>query len=544
MARKAIYKHSTVATTPDDGTSEIGTDEWNAAPDAQGMLGFSPQTSTITISSGNLAVTDTITVAAAETGTTDVIDTFDITNTNEYDLLYVFADAGDTITITHTGSPSVSGQIVTISGINETLSETSPKIFIRKGNYWYGYGGGAVNSIDDVQDVTVTSVGDNEVLAYDTSSSKWINQTAAEAGLSTASATETLTNKTIDGDNNTISNLAHGAEVDNPTSGVHGVTGSVVGTTDTQTLTNKTLTSPVISSISNTGTVTLPTSTDTLVGRATTDTLTNKTINSASNTITITESNISDLGSYITASSTDTLTNKTFDANGTGNSISNIENADIASAAAIDFSKLAALTSGNILVGNVSNVATSVAVSGDVAITNAGVTTVSDLTISGETQGDVLYFNGTNWVRLPAGTNGYYLQTGGAGANPAWAEVVAGGKALLAADSTEVTVTGTTATQVKDVDFIKNSNTLDVQTITIAVRIKTDNAGTTGTVRVRHDGGGTDDLTLTTTSTSYEVKTGTIDASGFSSDRHTLEFFMDDGSGDTISMDMTEVWAE
>src|SRR5210317_61368 len=60
-------------------------------------------------------------------------------------------------------------------------------------------------------------------------------------------------------------------------------------------------------------------------------TLTNKTINSASNTITITESDISDLGSYITASSTDTLTNKTFDANGTGNSISNIEVADLAS---------------------------------------------------------------------------------------------------------------------------------------------------------------------------------------------------------------------
>jgi len=37
------------------------------------------------------------------------------------------------------------------------------------------------------------------------------------------------------------------------------------------------------------------------------------------------EADISDLGSYITASSTDTLTNKTFDANGTGNSISNID---------------------------------------------------------------------------------------------------------------------------------------------------------------------------------------------------------------------------
>ena len=48
--------------------------------------------------------------------------------------------------------------------------------------------------------------------------------------------------------------------------------------TGTQTLTNKTLTAPVISSISNTGTLTLPTSTDTIVGRATTDTLTNKTL--------------------------------------------------------------------------------------------------------------------------------------------------------------------------------------------------------------------------------------------------------------------------
>ncbi|MGA7675145.1 MAG: DUF2793 domain-containing protein [Rhizomicrobium sp.] len=48
----------------------------------------------------------------------------------------------------------------------------------------------------------------------------------------------------------------------------------------TETFANKTLTAPKISTISNTGTLTLPTSTDTLVGRATTDTLTNKTLTS------------------------------------------------------------------------------------------------------------------------------------------------------------------------------------------------------------------------------------------------------------------------
>jgi len=55
---------------------------------------------------------------------------------------------------------------------------------------------------------------------------------------------------------------------------------TVTTLTGSQTLTNKTLTTPIISSISNTGTITLPTSTDTLVGKATTDTLTNKTLTS------------------------------------------------------------------------------------------------------------------------------------------------------------------------------------------------------------------------------------------------------------------------
>jgi hypothetical protein len=51
-------------------------------------------------------------------------------------------------------------------------------------------------------------------------------------------------------------------------------------------------------------------------------------------------------------------------------------NSDIDAAAAIAFSKLAALDSANILVGNGSNVATKVAVTGDVTISNAGVTAI------------------------------------------------------------------------------------------------------------------------------------------------------------------------
>jgi hypothetical protein len=50
--------------------------------------------------------------------------------------------------------------------------------------------------------------------------------------------------------------------------------------TNPQTLTNKTLTTPVITSISNSGTVTIPSGADTLVARTSTDTLTNKTLTS------------------------------------------------------------------------------------------------------------------------------------------------------------------------------------------------------------------------------------------------------------------------
>lgn len=110
----------------------------------------------------------------------------------------------------------------------------------------------------------------------------------------------------------------------------------------------------------------------------------------------------------VTEAHSATLTNKTIDAD--QNTISNIENADIKAAAAIDASKIAdgsvsnaefqyldgvtssiqtqlnnkqstTLASANILVGNASNVATAVTVSGDVTIDNTGNVQIASGTI-------------------------------------------------------------------------------------------------------------------------------------------------------------------
>lgn len=45
----------------------------------------------------------------------------------------------------------------------------------------------------------------------------------------------------------------------------------------------------------------------------------------------------------------------------------------------------------------------------------------SDLDISGQAQGDILYFDGSNWVRLAKGTSGEYLKIGAS--IPSWASV-------------------------------------------------------------------------------------------------------------------------
>ena len=121
-------------------------------------------------------------------------------------------------------------------------------------------------------------------------------------------------------------------------------------------------------------------------------------------------------------------------------------------------------------------------------------------------------------------------------------------KMLMAADSTVVSVTGTTPVERKNMDFVKDISGFSGNIITIVAEIKTSNAGTTASLRVRENGGGTDRLILTTNSATYEIKTGIIDirtvggTPALADGRHTLEFFLDDGAGDTMDNRMLEVY--
>ena len=254
MARKALYKHATQVNTssyPDDGTSPVGSNEWNEDPDPQGMLGVTPANATITIASGVATVTDTVTVVAAESGTSDTLDKLAIANTNQYDLIYLFADTGDTITLTNTSSPSADGQVATISGANETLSVTKPTILMRKGNYWYGYGGGTASDLDTTNFAASALVIESE----------GISSNDNDTTIPTSAAVKDYVDSTPVGDITSVvsgDGLTGGGTTGDVTITVVGVTGitanandiaidSTVATlTGSQTLTNKTLTAPTL----------------------------------------------------------------------------------------------------------------------------------------------------------------------------------------------------------------------------------------------------------------------------------------------------------
>ena len=199
MARQGWGRHSTVATGSDSG-DQVSVNAWNADVNKAGMLGFTAQT---IASATSISPTNSTIILSGSTN----VSTIAITDTAEYDLLYVFTSGS--VTLVNTSSPSSDGDIRLLANANKDLSTTTPTILIRKGTYWYEYGGGITNALNDIGDVVITSVANEDVLAYDSTTSKWINQSADETGRVTASSTTTFTNKTFDADGtgNSITNI-------------------------------------------------------------------------------------------------------------------------------------------------------------------------------------------------------------------------------------------------------------------------------------------------------------------------------------------------
>ena len=99
-----------------------------------------------------------------------------------------------------------------------------------------------------------------------------------------------------------------------------------------------------------------------------------------------------------------------------------IVDADVSASAAVAYSKLATLTSGNIIVGSAGNVATSVSMSGDVGIVASGATTISANSVTyskldasvlqvatfSVTHAEILNLASVGIVVLPTPTAGYF----------------------------------------------------------------------------------------------------------------------------------------
>ena len=208
MARVAYarsVKRVSTSSYPDDPSVPVGTNEWNADPESTGVLGFTKITATLD-GSGVLSTKDDSATFTNEGGssqakqstlievecngssTTDAVEKIDITDTNENDIVYLFKGTdGDTVTVTHTGSLSSNGQIQTLDGSSVTINDTGkPVCLMRRGNYWFEFGGGgSVNALNDIGDVTISGINSGELIKWN--GSAFVNNTLSEAGIASAS---------------------------------------------------------------------------------------------------------------------------------------------------------------------------------------------------------------------------------------------------------------------------------------------------------------------------------------------------------------------
>lgn len=121
------------------------------------------------------------------------------------------ASGGETNTASNQGTDGV-GVFDAKSGVDLQFRNVAPgsaKITVTLNGKDVDVDLGTVN-LGDLTDVVITSVGENEVLAYDSASGNWINQTPAEAGLAAA----THTHSAADVTSGTLAHERGGLEAD------------------------------------------------------------------------------------------------------------------------------------------------------------------------------------------------------------------------------------------------------------------------------------------------------------------------------------------
>ena len=223
MARKGYGRNSTLVNTTthaDDGTSPVGSDEWNENPKTDGIFGLTK--SAQAIASNDIDITDSYvevtntgdiyTLSAVTTSLPSSNYPSDSTSSiSEGDLIYVVKAASlgsGVVNLKHQNGGAGAGKITTLTAGDKALSATVPTILMARiiGSVleWVEYGGGAVAD----SSITSTKIANDTILNEDINSSanialsKLASDPLARAGHTGTQAASTISDFDVEVANN------------------------------------------------------------------------------------------------------------------------------------------------------------------------------------------------------------------------------------------------------------------------------------------------------------------------------------------------------